>query len=274
MGLSAGKIYLTDIMSIEHADQYKVHLAVRNDDGQEPLDTFVQDRKSWKGWNSYRGNKNRFNKTYIFSMMDYYPQKDIWLFGGVFEVLKRHSDSYEIELTDQFKPMIGKLKIHFPYKSRTRALVLNRHIQNMSVHEILPKMYDGEAFRGFENIRLSFNELQNIIHKQRIDWKTALENVSGIYLIVDKSNGKKYVGSAYGSEGLWSRWAQYVKSGHGSNKDLKNLITYNGVDHARNNFQFSLLEYMPASTSKDVVINRESHWKKVLLSGEYGYNLN
>jgi hypothetical protein len=30
-----------------------------------------------------------------------------------------------------------------------------------------------------------------------------LENVKGVYLIVDKSNGKMYVGSAYGDTGIW-----------------------------------------------------------------------
>jgi hypothetical protein len=36
------------------------------------------------------------------------------------------------------------------------------------------------------------------IDKQgKADWKAALENVKGVYLIVDRSHGKMYVGSAY-----------------------------------------------------------------------------
>jgi len=268
-------IGLSQLMPLKRINEFKIHLAVRNDEGREPLDAFVEDFSSWKGWNMYRGNKNRFNRPLIFSLMDYYPQRNIWLFGGIWEVLNRLEDSYEISLLQKYSEFIGRLKIHFPYTARTRSLVLERHFQNMSVHEILPKVYDGEAFKGFENICLSFNELHTIIRKQRSDWKAALENVYGIYLIIDKSNGKKYIGSAYGGSGLWFRWSQYINNGHGGNKELKRLIRNKDLEHARKYFQFSLLEYMPASTSDKAVINRENHWKKVLLSrGDFGYNTN
>lgn len=267
-------IDLSEIIQLDHQNEFKIHLAVRSTDGNQPLDAFLSDFNIWKGWNSYRQGKDRFPRKYIFSLMDFYPQSGVWLFGGIFKILERHEDRYEIELTDLYSNMIGRLKIFFPYTSRSRNLHLERYFHEMSVHEILPKVYDGEVFQGYENIRLSFNELQTIFKKQRIDWKTALENVSGIYLIVDKSNGKKYVGSAYGSDGIWSRWSQYISSGHGNTKDLKGLIQNKGVEHAQKYFQFCLLEYMPASVSNDVVHRRESHWKRVLLSGEFGYNSN
>lgn len=267
-------IYLSEIIHLEKPNEFKIHLAVKNKNGDQPLDDFLNDFNNWKGWNSYRKGKDRFPRKYIFSMMDFYPQSGVWLFGGIFKILQRYDDKYEIELSELFSNMIGRLKIYFPYTSRTRNLNFERHFQKMSVHEILPKVYEGEEFRGFENIRMSFNELQIIFQKQRLDWKTALQSVSGIYLIVDKSNGKKYVGSAHGSGGIWSRWAQYISSGHGENKELKGLIHNNGIEHARKNFQFSLLEYMPASVSNDVIGRRESYWKKVLLSNEFGYNSN
>jgi hypothetical protein len=49
--------------------------------------------------------------------------------------------------------------------------------------------------------------LESIYAIQRPDWKTALEHAKGVYLITDTSNGKRYVGSAYGVTGIWSRWA-------------------------------------------------------------------
>ncbi|MEX0660375.1 MAG: GIY-YIG nuclease family protein [Balneolaceae bacterium] len=273
--IKTGEIFLSDVMPMDNQKQYKIHLAVKNEHNQQPLDAFVMNFEKWKGWNSYRGNKNRFNRAYIFSMMDFYPQNGMWLFGGIWKVLERKDQWYEIELTDMYPEMIGRLKIHFPYTARTRSLKLNRYYDEMTVHEILPKIYDGEAFRGYENIRLSYNELHTIINKQRTDWKTALENVYGVYLIMDKNNGNKYVGSAYGGSGIWSRWAQYIQNGHGGNTLLNSLIGEKGIEYARSHYQFSLLEYMPASTSDGAVINRENHWKEVLLSrGDYGYNAN
>lgn len=94
-------------------------------------------------------------------------------------------------------------------------------------------------------------------------------------MIVDKSNGKKYVGSAYGDNGIWSRWSTYILTGHGYNDELVDLITKNGLDYARKNFHFAILELRSMKTDDDTIINRESFWKEVLLTrGNFGYNKN
>jgi hypothetical protein len=50
------------------------------------------------------------------------------------------------------------------------------------------------------------------------DWRTRLEAVAGVYLILADTAGHQYVGSAYGAAGVWGRWEQYAKTGHGENK--------------------------------------------------------
>ena len=108
----------------------------------------------------------------------------------------------------------------------------------------------------------------------RPDWKTALEHVKGIYLITDTGAGtpRLYVGSAYGDEGIWSRWSDYVETGHGGNAELRSLAP--NLDYCRVNFRFALLEYLPAYTEDAKVIGRESHWKDILMTREYGLNQN
>lgn len=275
MSFEASEIQLSSIMPIENLKSYKIHLAVQNNVGVHPLDSFVSSFDEWKGWHKHRGSVDRFNRNFIFSVIDFYPQKGKWLFGGIFEVLSRHENFYEIELTNQYRDMIGRLKIDFLYTSRTRELLMERYYNEMNVFEILPKVYDGEPFRGYETVTLSFIELENIIKRQHLDWKAALENIYGIYQIIDKNTGKKYVGKACGGNGIWSRWAQYISNAHGGNNQLLNLISRNGFDYARRFYQFSLLEYMPTTTSDTVIDIREQYWKKVLLSqGEFGYNSN
>jgi hypothetical protein len=106
-------------------------------------------------------------------------------------------------------------------------------------------------------------------------FKAALENVKGVYLITDTSNGKRYVGSAYDGAGVWSRWECYAGTGHGYTDELMQLIATSGLDHARQNFRFALLEYQSMRTDDNIVIEREQYWKRVLLSrGDYGYNKN
>jgi len=92
-------------------------------------------------------------------------------------------------------------------------------------------------------------------------------------LIVDNSNGRQYVGSAYGGVGFWQRWANYVATKHGGNKELKQLLRSKSSGH-ENNFQFSLLELCDLNASDDFIIGRESHWKTVLRSREFGLNAN
>ena len=83
----------------------------------------------------------------------------------------------------------------------------------MVVSELLREPYPGEQFPGYENINHDFSLLEAVFRSNRPDWKAALESVKGVYLIVDKSNGKKYVGSAYGAFGLWRRWGCYIDTG-------------------------------------------------------------
>jgi hypothetical protein len=58
----------------------------------------------------------------------------------------------------------------------------------MVLSEILKEPYSGEAFCGYENINHDFIDLEAIFRQSRPDWRAALENVKGIYLITDKKN--------------------------------------------------------------------------------------
>jgi len=117
--------------------------------------------------------------------------------------------------------------------------------------------------------------LESIFAIQRADWKAALENTKGVYLITDTSNNKRYVGAAYGVTGLWSRWGCYIYTGHGYNDELTKVIKKHGIDYARKHFRFALLEQRTMKTDDLVIIERETYWKNVLLTREpHGYNKN
>jgi hypothetical protein len=271
-------IYFKDISEISHLNVYKVHLANWNGSAQ-PLDVFVRDKNEWKNWNTWKGAKNDFNRDFIFSLIDFYHEPNIWLFGGIYKVLSRsdeqYSHSYQVELTDKLEPMIGRLKIYFERPGRAKTIKLEKYFDKFRVSEILKNVYAGEVFCGYENINHEFHQIENIFIQAKNDWKTALENIKGIYVITDKSNGKKYVGSAYGDFGIWSRWSNYIKTGYGGNEELKEIIDKNGIEYARKNFVISLLEYRSMKTDDRVILDREKYWKKVFLSqGRFGYNKN
>lgn len=271
-------ILLPQVFPLTNPEQFKLHLACWNGSDQ-PLDVFVRDRDEWDSWNKWRGVRDDFNRDFIFSLIDFYPQKDYWLFGGAYRVLSRrpenNASSYEVELLQGSHPLIGRLKLQLKRPGRAKAVNFENHYNNLVVVEIAPLPYSGEAFPGYEQIDIGFPMLETIFAIQRPDWKAALENVKGVYLITDLGNGKRYVGSAYGDTGIWSRWSCYVQTGHGHSDELTKLIASSGKEHARQNFKFTLLEYWSMKTGDNAIVRREQYWKSVLLTrGPYGYNQN
>jgi len=267
-------IFIKDILPIDNLQDYKVHFARWNQHNQ-PLEAFSRDKQEWQAWQEYRPARNDFNRPYIFSLAKFYHETDVWLFGGVYRVIHRHLDRYEVELTDQGKGLIGRLKLKSPYRERATRVKLESHYSDFEVQEVLREPYSGRMFPGFENIDLSFEELETVVRNDRPDWKGALESVKGIYLITDTNTGKKYVGKASGESGIWSRWCSYISCGHGGNVELIPLATDPSLEYCRQNFRFSLLEYRSAATDGRIIDDREAFWKRILLTrGDHGLNRN
>lgn len=269
-------IQLNDILRITNPEEYKLHLACQNPDGVRPLDEFVGHPENWLGWNQWRGRRDDWSRPRVLSFMEFYPKSDAWLFGGAFRVLERRPDSYELKPERALNKYVGRLVASFHrYQGlRGRAFRLEVFLDQFTVAEVLPKVYTGERFPGFEKVNHDFGTLQAVFRSERPDWKAALENIKGVYVITDKSNGKQYIGSAYGDAGIWARWASYMGTGHGWNDELVRLVQEMGPEYARENFRFAILEVMIRSTPDDVVQTREGHWKRALLTREHGYNRN
>ncbi|MFC8304840.1 GIY-YIG nuclease family protein [Specibacter sp. NPDC057265] len=80
----------------------------------------------------------------------------------------------------------------------------------MPVLEIADR--DKVPFPGFDGVLLTYQQLQDMVDDARYsDWRAALSEVQGIYLITDSTNGKQYVGKADGSERILGRWTTYAK---------------------------------------------------------------
>lgn len=270
------KIHISTIIKIENPQEYKLH-AARWSGKTQPLDAFVRNKKDWFNWNRWRNTKNDFNRPYIISLIDFYHESDMWLFGGIYKVIKRREEqksfAYDIEELNEYSNLVGRLKVELQKPSRGRAFLLENYLNNMFISEIFREVYSGQIFPGYENIAIDFSELSNIINIEKPDWKSALQSVKGIYCIYDKKNGKKYIGSAYGDYGIWNRWENYIKTGHGGNILLRSLIAEKGMKYIIDNFQFSLLEWRSFTTDNETIIKRENYWKKALLStGNFGYN--
>ena len=180
------------------------------------------------------------------------------------------SSIYELEYVDLLKEYENKLVIEWGAGTRQFA---HRGTTEKPIVSI--RAEEKKTFKGYDKVRLSYEQLKEIIEdvdEIYADWHTALKSVNAIYLIVDTESGKQYVGSAYGSEGLFGRWSCYVQSHHGGNKLMKEEICYHPDRYHA--FQFSILQILPKTMSPEEIINTETLWKLKLQSIKFGLNDN
>lgn len=157
---------------------------------------------------------------------------------------------FDMAMTDCFAEWKGKLIIAWPGNDRSWWRRAERNV--MSVIAINEESVLESAMPEWDAINLSWEELSVLPAR----WRSALSHWRGIYYIFDQSDGKGYVGSAYGEENIYGRWSQYALTGHGGNKLLKKR---NPRD-----FKFSILQRVSPDLSPDDVIRIESSWKERL----------
>ena len=133
-------------------------------------------------------------------------------------------------------------------------------------------------FIRYEDVILSFSQLQKVVEDK--EWKSKLESLNCVYMILDKETGKQYVGVTYKDmkpgikNGILGRWTEYAQTGHGNNKLLVALLEDKGISYAEQNFQWTILETLPLNVTPKVAIDRESLYKKKFGTREHGYNEN
>jgi hypothetical protein len=261
-----------DLLNIEPTE-LKVHLAA--DNGREnPLDLYFDGL--FKEWQAEQ-NKRNFQRPYILSLIRL-ERDDLWLFAGVYQSLEidnsiKEHIHYTTELTDRYAELIGRLVIQYKRKGRNSYPNGESLIDSASVYEIKPEPLAFSEFKNFKEVQLSRQQLELLFHHEYPSWKSALSSVSGVYLISDMSSGQLYVGSAYGEEGIWSRWLDYSKNYHGGNFELKRLFKTGGPE-VFSKFNYSILETCDIDLPADFVITIENRWKDKLLTRQYGLNKN
>ncbi|NOY06772.1 MAG: GIY-YIG nuclease family protein [Chlorobi bacterium] len=255
---------------------YKIHCAIDNKRGDwRPLQAYFAG--TFEIGQSEQTHKN-FECENILSLI-HLSNSRRWLYVGVYRVdgvreAKTWSGFiYTLTRVPGLEHLDGRVVVDFPKLFRASYLVGPKHENNLIVNSIREERLSIVDFPGFNGVRLSFEVLRSIIRDDNPSWRSALASVAGVYVITDTATGYQYVGSAYGGVGLWQRWTEYAKNGHGGNKKLRELLWKNGKEYA-NNFQFSLVEVCDINASKEYIISRENHWKDVLMTREFGLNVN
>ena len=241
--------------------------------GQDEKDNGITDCSYW-GW---YGNKKNFNigqTVFSFIKMSY----DEWLFISAAEIVDVPVGSRaKVKIIKRLVPLFGRLVMKYK-KGNTYARYVFRMkkvIGNCTIKEILPCQYSGERFEGYDRVHLPFRELADVFNgKIMPTYYEALKKVTGIYCLTDTKNGKLYIGSATGEEGVAQRWGNYLDSKHGGNKKLIALYNEKGSDYFEEYFTYTLIEYFGLSYDPEKVGEREQYWKKCFNTIKNGYNDN
>jgi hypothetical protein len=154
------------------------------------------------------------------------------------------------------------------------ALAWCQQLVNKPVLEITAPGRKLAPFRDYLEFTITHSALVDLYKNEEAhrEWRARLQAVAGVYLILAETTGKLYVGSASGAEGIWGRWREYAKTGHGNNKQLKELIASN-PGYPRG-FRFSILQIVPRSMTRQDVIEHESRLKAKLGCLAFGLNSN
>lgn len=168
---------------------------------------------------------------------------------------------FDLTLSNFYDSWKGKLIVGWPPPERSwwrRA-----HRNEIPIIAILEDSALDPAIPEWDAIDLTWEELGVLPRR----WKSALSQWRAIYYIFDASDGKGYVGSAYGENNLLGRWLSYAARGHGGNRLLR--------QRDPRKFRFTILQRVSPDMEASSVIRLETSWKQRLHTREpYGLNDN
>jgi hypothetical protein len=156
--------------------------------------------------------------------------------------------------SDFYADWKGKLIVGWPPPERSWWRRAHRPANDMPVLAILEDAAFERDIPEWDALNLTWDELQ--ILPKRL--KEALSHWRGVYYIFDTSDGKGYVGSAYGKDNLLGRWLDYATSGDGGNRLLKRRDP--------RKFIFTILQRVSPDIDDNELIRLENSWKQRLHS--------
>ena len=283
-----GVLKLNDLLQLTETELRNTKIRLNTYNGENnPIDIFKKNAKELLDWNYWN------NKTYRVGQISIglvNMGSDRWLLftvGVIKKILDIPVDGNNRPSTNgrgiqvvyetirRYDDLYGRVVVGYKNKSQQMFRNAIPLIEELTVREILPSVYSGFEFPGYDNVCLSYEQLETIVRGNYPSYKSALANQKAVYLLTDRSNGKMYVGSATAEYGmLLARWMAYIENGHGGNTALKALVREKGFNHIKRNFQYTIIENFNAKVDDNYVIQRETYWKNVLLTRKFGYNDN
>lgn len=194
----------------------------------------------------------------FWTMPDFRELKKHGMLG--FEGGREHILFFDLERTNHYADWSGRLVVRWPPPERAWFRWADKN--EIPVHAIHEQSLFDKDMPDWRELVVNWADLAIMPTK----WRNALAHWRGIYFILDVSDGKGYVGSAYGAENILSRWQSYAVTGHGGNKALRLRLP--------ENLRFSILQRVSPDLPAEDVIALEGTWKARLHTRRNGLNEN
>lgn len=258
-------------------DPRQVYLARHQYSGPlTPYEAWRSEDGTFEEYQSFQ-NRDRFKAGSFVAAFVVPPSQDT-LFAGLYsldgsEISKKRFtcpiSGLKFERGEGFTYNMKKLNILGEYEGKLvvdwgpgfRSWVQRAHSKQKPIVEIR-RVFQEPSFPGFDLFSVDLDDMETL----PFAWREILRVVNGVYLITCKRTGQQYIGSAYGSEGIYGRWMAYSKDGHANNLKMKKL--------GHRDLKFTVLEVLSPTLSEDQVIAIENCWKEKLLTREFGLNAN
>lgn len=276
-----------DLLELRGFDRSAKAKLVRHQDSRYPAEELI--RHGWlEAYQSYQSRPVFHECEQIVSFVGMEATRA--LFVGVYDVLENDPAEgaaippgcpYLEWLDSEHRYLLAKVEGYEDLEERLviewgkATLSWHQWLVNKEVIELLPPGHRLAPFADYLDFTLTWDELHYLVQQMDAhrDWRSRLEAVAGIYLILDGLTGKQYVGSASGSGGIWSRWSEYARNGHGGNVILRDLVRADDESYPRN-FLYSILQVLPKTLSRAEVLRWERRYKEKLGTQATGLNLN
>lgn len=148
---------------------------------------------SYWGW--YGKQRNFYPGQWVFSFAR--MNDDEWLLISAAEIIDVPADEWAAaNVLERFVPLFGRLIIKCKKGNTFSRYVFNlsKYLDQATVKEILPCLYSGENFEGYDRVHLPYNRLADIFNGRIMPtYYEALKKITGVYCLTDTHNGKHYI---------------------------------------------------------------------------------
>ena len=189
------KIMLNDLLHFDAAEVPNVRVKFNIYNGyDDPLDLYKTNpdevNVTWFLWHDDRRYFN-VGQTAICLLK---LRGDQWLLTTIKKITRlldvTDGVGYDADEVKEYEQYFGRLVVEYHNPCRTMGRKYENVMDELEVVQILNEQYTGNEFPGYENVRLSYPLLKNIVDRQLPGWVDALRNQKAVYLITDTKTGE------------------------------------------------------------------------------------